>query len=95
MHWDKDPGKLSVRKCKNFSEFISVEKAVIDIWAGESDINQIQGRSKFLIHTKQRLFEFYALNEKEREIWIHYFCRVIDINAGIPFDLATESVTYK
>ena len=64
-----------------------VEKAVIDIWAGEADIRKLQGRAKFLLHTKDRLYEFYAKNEKEREIWIQYFCRVIDINTGIPFDM--------
>ena len=95
MFCDKEPGKLSVRKCKNFSEFTFVEKTLIDIWAGESDIHKLHGRAKFLVHTKQRLFEFYALNEKEREIWVQYFCRVMDANAGIPYDLATESVAYK
>ena len=47
-----------------------VEKTVIDIWAGEADIRKLHGRAKFLLHTKDRIYEFYTKNEKEREIWI-------------------------
>ena len=38
-----------------------------------------------------RDFELFARTEKERDIWIEYFCRVIDYNEGLGCDFSKPS----
>ena len=57
-------------KFVNFEDVYNVEKTALDIWAGEADIKMLKTKEKFLVHTRDRTFEFYARNAKERDIWM-------------------------
>ena len=54
-----------------------------------------KNKEKFLVVTSKRTYELFAANEKEREIWLQYFCRIIDSNAGKPINLNEHSDAYK
>ena len=35
-----------------------------------------------MVFTADRTYVFFAASPKERDVWLRYFCRIVDINAG-------------
>ena len=87
-------GRESKLKFLIFEDIYSVEKSNVDIWKGEADIKILQAKQKLILHTKDKVFEFFAESEKEREVWVEYFCRVLDHNEGLVVDLNVPSKNY-
>ena len=79
---DFETNKISIKKNEknksahgdlkfiSFGEVYNIEKTQLDIWAGEADIKLLKTKQKFLVFTKERTYEFFARNVKERDIWI-------------------------
>ena len=65
------------------------------MWDGEAEIKLLEGKEKLYVYTKDRTYEFYAKGVKERDIWLQYFCRIIDINTGKANVNNEHSDTYK
>ena len=88
-------GIESKLKFIDFEDLYSIEKSNVDIWKGEADVKLLQSKQKFILHTRGKVFEFFAESEKEREVWVEYFCRVLDHNEGLIVDLNIPSKNYQ
>ena len=50
---------------------------------------------KFLVRTSEKAIEFFARTEVEREKWLEFFWKAIDLQPGKRFDFNKPSESYR
>ena len=64
-----------------FNEIIEVRSLNLDVFRGEhQEIKQLPFKCKFMVRTLEREHVYFAKTEKERQIWLEGFSKILEYN---------------